>query len=137
MAAAAFFARRVRELRRDFTWREASGSMGDLGTFVPFLVGLSTRAGLDALETALATIVGAGEIEAEGAQWAANQRQAEALRVAAAARARLAETVEDGLPVDFWTIDLREAAAALGEITGEDIAEDVLDVVFTKFCIGK
>ena len=47
MAAAAFFARRVRELRRDFTWREASGSMGDLGTFVPFLVGLSTRAGLD------------------------------------------------------------------------------------------
>ena len=96
-----------------------------------------TRAGLDALETALATIVGAGEIEAEGAQWAANQRQAEALRVAAAALARLAETVEDGLPVDFWTIDLREAAAALGEITGEDIAEDVLDVVFTKFCIGK
>ena len=67
-----------------------------------------TRAGLDALETALATIVGAGEIEAEGAQWAANQRQAEALRVAAAALARLAETVEDGLPVDFWTIDLRE-----------------------------
>ena len=96
-----------------------------------------TRAGLDALETALATIVGAGEIEAEGAQWAANQRQAEALRVAAAALARLAETVQDGLPVDFWTIDLREAAAALGEITGEDIAEDVLDVVFTKFCIGK
>ena len=97
----------------------------------------TTRAGLDALETALAAFVGAGEIDAEGAQWAANQRQAEALRVAEAALARLAETVEDGLPVDFWTIELREAAAALGEITGEDVAEDVLDVVFTKFCIGK
>ena len=97
----------------------------------------TTRAGLDALEAALAAFVGAGEIDAEGAQWAANQRQAEALRVAAAALARLAETVEDGLPVDFWTIELREAAAALGEITGEDVAEDVLDVVFTKFCIGK
>lgn len=97
----------------------------------------TTRAGLDALETALAAFVGAGEIDAEGAQWAANQRQAEALRVAEAALERLAETVEDGLPVDFWTIELREAAAALGEITGEDVAEDVLDVVFTKFCIGK
>jgi tRNA modification GTPase len=97
----------------------------------------TTRFGLSDLEEALASIIGAGSVNAEGAQWAANQRQAEALRCACAALDRLTETIEHGLPVDFWTIELREAAAALGEITGEDVAEDVLDVVFTKFCIGK
>ena len=97
----------------------------------------TTRLGLEELESALAAAIGAGAIDPEGAQWAANQRQAEALRVAEAALERLEETVAGGLPVDFWTIELREAAAALGEITGEDVTEDVLDVVFTKFCIGK
>ena len=125
-----------KERAREKKKAEVPGDVLDAAAFV-VETSATTRAGLDALETALAAFVGAGEIDAEGAQWAANQRQAEALRVAEAALARLAETVEDGLPVDFWTIELREAAAALGEITGEDVAEDVLDVVFTKFCIGK
>ena len=78
-----------------------------------------------------------GDVDVEGAAWVANQRQAEALTTALDALSRLKDTIAEGLPVDFWTIDLREAALALGEVTGEDVAEDVLDVIFTKFCIGK
>jgi tRNA U34 5-carboxymethylaminomethyl modifying GTPase MnmE/TrmE len=97
-----------------------------------------TGAGLDAIETALAAAFGAGGMEAEGAAWAANRRQADALRVAEAALVRAREdAVLGGLPVDFWTIELREAANALGAVTGEEVGEDVLDVIFTKFCIGK
>ena len=93
---------------------------------------------MDAFESALAAAFGAGGMDAEGAAWAANRRQADALRVAEAALVRAREdAVLGGLPVDFWTIELREAANALGAVTGEEVGEDVLDVIFTKFCIGK
>ena len=50
---------------------------------------------------------------------------------------QVCESVSAGLPIDFWTIDLRAALLSLGEVTGDEVTEEVLDAVFSRFCIGK
>ena len=68
---------------------------------------------------------------------ALNQRQMDLAATAAEALHRSEEVAAQGLPWDFWTIDLRQAIQSLGEITGEELTESVLDRIFSRFCIGK
>lgn len=93
--------------------------------------------GIDALETAILKIVQTGKIQAANLDLAINQRQAAALTKAKISLEQVQMTIAAQLPLDFWTIDLRGAIQALGEITGEQVTESVLDRIFSKFCIGK
>jgi tRNA modification GTPase len=93
--------------------------------------------GIEALETAILEQVEIGKVEAADMDLAINQRQAAALIQAKTALEQVQITIESELPFDFWTIDLRGAINALGEITGEEVTESVLDRIFSKFCIGK
>ena len=47
------------------------------------------------------------------------------------------QSVSDGMPEDFYSIDLMSAYAALGRITGEEVGEDLVNEIFSRFCMGK
>lgn len=93
--------------------------------------------GIDALEQAILEMVKSENLTASNLDIAINQRQAAALTQAKIALEQVQETMNNELPLDFWTIDLRSAIQALGEITGEEVTESVLDRIFSRFCIGK
>jgi len=104
----------------------------------PGVVAISARdgQGLEQLERELLRCCG-HSCDGVSLQVALNQRQCDLAQSAAAALGRSLEAAQQELPWDFWTIDLRDAIRALGEITGAEISEAVLDRVFSRFCIGK
>ncbi len=66
-----------------------------------------------------------------------NIRHQEALRHASEQLVAALDSLARDLPLDFVSIDLRAAYDALGEVTGETANDDLLDQIFSKFCIGK
>nr|WP_294468717.1 tRNA uridine-5-carboxymethylaminomethyl(34) synthesis GTPase MnmE [uncultured Sellimonas sp.] len=78
-----------------------------------------------------------GEIAFNDEVYITNVRQKEALESAYASLKQVKRSIEDGMPEDFYTIDLMDAYEALGSITGETIGEDLVNEIFSKFCMGK
>jgi tRNA modification GTPase len=108
---------------------------GAAGPVVP--VSALTGAGLDALRDALAARLGARDA-AEGLGIAvSNLRHAEAIERARAALARATAAAGGGEPGEIVALELRDALAALGEVTGRSVDEGLLDRIFARFCIGK
>ena len=78
-----------------------------------------------------------GASDIQSLQLALNERQRDLAYSAATSLTNLEEVAKQKLPWDFWTIDLREAIHLLNEITGEEITENILNRIFSRFCIGK
>ncbi len=97
----------------------------------------ATMRGMGRIHDELLGLVGMEEVGVGGRGWAVNERQAEALMRARESLVHARQSVADGLFLDLWTIDLRSAVIALGEVCGSDVAEEVLDTIFSRFCIGK
>jgi len=91
--------------------------------------------GEEPLVAALLERCGHGDVQ--GLQVALNRRQQDLAAAAVASLEASLEAARQQLPWDFWTIDLRASVRSLGEITGEEVSEAVLDRVFSRFCIGK
>jgi len=96
-----------------------------------------TGAGVEELKDAIKGTVWAGAIRAEMLQVMINSRHEDALRRARAAAERALAALRDDAGLELAAVDLRAAANAVGEIVGKTTTEDLLDSIFSQFCIGK
>ncbi len=118
--------------------KEIENAIAGNGNFIQIIKTAAAKPeGIDQLENAIAQAVHTGNLQAADTDLAINQRQAAALTRAKNALEQVQKAIADDLPLDFWTIDLREATQAFGEVTGDEITESMLDRIFSRFCIGK
>jgi len=95
-----------------------------------------TGEGMDRLELAIENLFPAGEDFSSG-ELLTNARQAEAASRASAALERAANALTAGFTPDAVLTDVEEALAALGELTGRTVREDIVTRIFERFCVGK
>ena len=100
-------------------------------------ISAKTGWGLDELERALCRLVADGESIAREPVLLINRRHFEAFNKAAAILDQACSNWEKYQSNEMAAIDIREAAGYLGEITGEITSEDILNSIFSRFCIGK
>ena len=93
--------------------------------------------GIDSLEKVIEDMFIEGTISSKDEMYITNIRQAEALLSAKNSYELVLNSINDGLPEDFYSIDLMNAYSSLGRIIGEDVDDDLVNEIFTKFCMGK
>ncbi|MBQ9487351.1 MAG: tRNA uridine-5-carboxymethylaminomethyl(34) synthesis GTPase MnmE [Selenomonadaceae bacterium] len=97
-------------------------------------ISTKTGAGIDELLAEISKMVGV--IDAEST-FVRDEREADILRRAVDNLKSARETIKSDVGIDFVSIDLRAALELFGEITGETVTDDVINEIFSKFCIGK
>lgn len=93
--------------------------------------------GIDEFEKTIQDMFFAGRIAVNDEIYITNQRHKEALVEAYDSLKMVQKSLEDEMPEDFYSIDLMSAYATLGRIIGEEVGEDLVNEIFSKFCMGK
>ena len=93
--------------------------------------------GIDEFEKTIQDMFFAGRIAVNDEIYITNQRHKEAFVEAYDSLKMVQKSLEDEMPEDFYSIDLMSAYAALGRIIGEEVGEDLVNEIFSKFCMGQ
>ena len=113
----------------------SSGNMEDNIRFIK--ISAKNNIGMDILEETVKDMFFHGEIELKDEVMITNMRQKEAIMEAIESLSFVLKSIRDEMPEDFLTIDLMNAYESLGKIIGEEIGEDLVNEIFSKFCTGK
>lgn len=100
-------------------------------------ISVKNETGLKEFEKILNEMFLKGDISFNDEIYITNMRQKAALQSAYQSLNKVIDSIDMMMPEDFYTIDLLDAYEALGNITGETIGEDLVNEIFSKFCMGK
>lgn len=95
------------------------------------------QTGIEELETAIQEMFFHGKISFNDEVYITNVRHKNALEETAKSLQMVINSIENGMPEDFFSIDLMNAYEELGSIIGESVGEDLVNEIFSKFCMGK
>ncbi|MBR3507557.1 MAG: tRNA uridine-5-carboxymethylaminomethyl(34) synthesis GTPase MnmE [Lachnospiraceae bacterium] len=93
--------------------------------------------GLEELEVEIEKLFFQGDIKQNDQIMITNLRHKEELGNVLSSLLLVKQSLEDGMPEDFYSIDLMQAYASLGNILGEEVGDDLVEEIFSKFCMGK
>ena len=96
-----------------------------------------TGDGLDELENKIRNLFYEGKVKYNDELYITNARQKESLINAKNSIEEVIKSVENDMPEDFYSIDLMDAYTYLGQIIGESVEDDLVNEIFSKFCMGK
>jgi tRNA modification GTPase len=96
-----------------------------------------TKEGLKNLEQAILKLLSLEDIEERNFNYLSNIRHILKVKEAKQSLENVLESIKLDMPVDVYAIDLTAAWRALGDILGENYQDDLLNELFSKFCLGK
>ncbi len=100
-------------------------------------ISVKEKEGLDLLEQKITDLFFSGVLSYNDEIYLTNERHKAALHTAVQSLSQVLESINQGMPEDFYSIDLTDAYEELGRIIGQSVDEDVINKIFQDFCMGK
>ena len=100
-------------------------------------ISAKTKQGLENLYEQILKMFKLSEIEINDGEVITNIRHKNQIRKAINALEQAKQGLEQEMPIDIIAVSLKEALEDLSEITGENVSEDIINNIFSKFCLGK
>ncbi len=100
-------------------------------------ISAKNNTGIHELEKFIEEMFFSGKLSFNDEVYITNIRQKNALAEAESSLKMVLQSIDDGMPEDFFTIDMMNAYEVLGTIIGESVGEDLVNEIFSKFCMGK
>ncbi|MBO8172172.1 MAG: tRNA uridine-5-carboxymethylaminomethyl(34) synthesis GTPase MnmE [Bacillaceae bacterium] len=100
-------------------------------------ISVKNEEGIEQLEETIQDLFSTGTFQAADLTYVSNSRHVSLLKQALSSINEAIEAVQSGVPVDMIAFDIKRSWELLGEIIGEEVHEDLIDQIFSQFCLGK